>query len=163
MVLMQTLKNHIFSLRFTAISTFLITMGWWYFEFDNDYLFIVGLFHAAFTTPALYLHIEYTLRNGNEEIELSYNEIIVRNTGEERRYSTTDLSKIILYKSASLDRGGIPLSAMEYYHFARIIVKTGEEIVITCLMSCKIDEEIRQLRGVPYERKKSFFCTTIWK
>ena len=164
MILRQTFKNHVVLLEFTITVTVLLIGIWWYFfNFEKDTLVVMGIFHGVFTFPALYLHIEYAMKNAGEEIEISYNEVLVRKHGQERRYNSSDLSKIIVYKSASLDRGGIPLSAMEHYNFARLIAKNGEEIIITCLMSRKVDEEVRQLGGVLYERKKRFFCTTKWK
>ncbi|HSH66220.1 MAG TPA: hypothetical protein VLB84_10590 [Bacteroidia bacterium] len=138
-------------------------MGWWYFDFNSDYLFILGSFHLVFTIPVLYLHIEYSVKNAGEEIEISNNEVIIRKHRQKHKFSKDDLAKIIVYKSASLDRGGIPLSAMECYHYTRLITTNGEEIIITCLMSRKLEEEVKKLSGVPYERKKSFFCTSKWK
>lgn len=163
MILKQNFKNHTNSLWFTIVTTLLIVMGWWYFNFDQDYLYVLGLFHVVFTIPALYLHIQYAVRNAFEEIEINPNEIIVKKKGQERRYNSRDLSKIIVYKSASLNKGGMPLSAMECYHYARLELNTGEEIIITCLMTRKVDEEVRKLSGVPCERKKRFFCAINWK
>lgn len=163
MVLKQTFKNHFIIFEFSLSITILFFIGWWYFEFDRDYLLVVGIFHLLFTIPSLYLHIEYSIRNSGEEIEINPNEIIVRKNGQEKRYSISDLAKIIVYKSASLDKWGMPLTAMEYYRYARLMVKNGEEIIITCLMSRKVDEEVRKLSGVPYARKKGFFCTLSWK
>ena len=48
----------------------------------------------------------------------------------------------------------MPITAMEYYRYARIITKTGEEIIITCLMTLDLEEAVKELQGVPYERKK---------
>lgn len=154
MILKQSLKNHIVVSGFTWIITIILLGVWRYLNYDPDFLLIGGLFHLLFTIPALYLHIEYSIRNAGEEIEIAHNEIIVKKNGQEHKYSSSDLAKITVYKSASLDRGGIPFSSMEYYRYARIIAKSGEEIIITCLMTLDIEEALKHLTGVPYERKK---------
>jgi hypothetical protein len=51
---------------------------------------------------------------------------------------------------------------MEYYRYARIIAKTGEEIIITCLMVLDLECAVKQLTGVPYERKKRLALLS-WK
>lgn len=162
MILRQTFKNHITVSGFTWIMTAILFGVWRYLNYDPDFLLIGGLFHLLFTIPALYLHIEYSIRNAGEEIEINHNEIIVRKNGQESRYSSSDLAKIVVYKSASLDRGGIPFSAMEYYRYARITAKSGDEIIITCLMVLDVEGAVRQLTGVPYERKKRLALLS-WK
>ena len=162
MILKQSIRNHIIVSGFTWIMTGILFAVWWYLNYDPDFLLIGGLFHLLFTIPAIYLHVEYSIRNAGEEIEINHNEIIVRKNGQERRFTSSDLSKIIVYKSASLDRAGIPFSAMEYYRYARIIAKTGEEIIITCLMVLDLERAVKQLTGVPYERKKRLALLS-WK
>jgi hypothetical protein len=154
MILKQRFKNHIVVSEFTWTSILILLGIWWYLDYDSDVLFIGGLFHLVFSIPALYMHVEYSIRNAGEEIEINPNELIVRKNGLEHSYHNSDLAKIIVYKSASLDRGGVPLSAMEYYRYARIITKKGDEIIITCLMVLKVEEAVKTLQGVPYERKK---------
>lgn len=154
MILKQSIRNHIIVSGFTWIVTAILFGVWWYLNYNPAFLLTAGLFHLLFTIPALYLHIEYSIKNTGQEIEINSNEIIVRKNGGERKYSNKDLAKIIVYKSASLDRGGIPLTAMEYYRYARVVTKTGEEIIITCLMVLDVEGAVKQLTGVSYERKK---------
>mgnify|MGYP000225727606 CR=1 FL=1 len=163
MILRQTFKAHFISLSYTIVTTVLLLAGWWYFDFDRDYAIVAGIFHSIFTIPALYLHIEYTVRNFGEEIEITDSRIIVRKNGDERRFNSDELAMAIVYKSASIDRNGIPLTAMECYYFIRILAKNGEEIIVTSLMSRKADTAIRRLTMMPTERIKSFFCTLRWK
>lgn len=162
MILRQSFKNHIIVSGFTWIITAILLVVWRYLNYDPDFLLIGGLFHLLFTIPALYLHIEYSIRNAGEEIEINYNEIIVRKNGDERKYSINELSKVIVYKPASLDKRGMPFSAMEYYRYARIITKSGEEIIITCLMTLDIEGAVKQLSGISYERKKRI-AFLFWK
>lgn len=162
MILKQSIKNHFYVLRFTFITTFLFGVGWIYFNFDPDYFKVVGIFIMTFTLPALYLHIEYAIRNAGVVIDITPEKVIVKNNNTNKEYKKSDIIKIIVYKSASLDRQGIPFSQMEYYHFARLITSSGEEIIITCLMCKNVNEVVNILHGVPNVRKKGF-CTTFWK
>lgn len=154
-----TLTNHIRLMSFHLMGTCLMLACLWFFNFDYDIFLVFMCFWLIYTIPALYLHIEYTIRNAGEEIEIFNDELIVKKKGREFRYHASNLAKIVIYKSASLDRGGIQFTAIESYYYARLIAKSGEEIVITCLMGRNIDDEVRKLHGVPYERRKFLFCT----
>lgn len=162
MILRQSFKNHVIVSEFTLSMTVILFGAWWYFNYDPSILLIGGLFHLLFSIPAIYLHIEYSIRNAGEEIEINNNEVIVRKNGDERKYSINEVSKVIVYKPASLDKRGMPFSAMEYYRYARIITKSGEEIIITCLMTLDIEGAIKQLSGIAYERKKRI-AFLFWK
>ena len=108
----------------------------------------------------MYLHIEYYLKNRGQHLEILEDEVILYDrNGQVRRYQNKELQKVILYKSASLDKGGIPLTPIESYHYAHIVPKQGEEIIITCLMATDVEEAIKQIKWVPYERKKRLFAS----
>jgi len=56
------------------------------------------------------------------------------------------------------------MSSMERYYFTKIHLKTGGEIVITCLMTLKLEDALAPLRGgITFQRKKSFFCPLFWR
>lgn len=163
MIMGQSLKNHLRVSTFTLVVTLALFLIWGYFNFEQDFLLVVGLFHLFFTIPAIYLHIEYYIINKGEEIEIDHNEIVIRKDGETRKHNCNDISKIIVYKSASLDKRGIPFTAIESYYYARLITKSGDEIIITCLLTPKLDEILQHINGINYERKKRFFCSVFWK
>jgi hypothetical protein len=133
MILKQNIKNQIIVSGYTWSMILILFAGWWYFNYDPVILLIGGLFHLIFTIPALYLHIEYYLRNKGEVIEINYNEIIVRKNGEERKYDSSLISKVIVYKSASLDKWGIPLTAMEYYRLPELLLNLVRKILLLVL------------------------------
>lgn len=117
-------------------------------------------FYSIFFIPALFLHAEYYFKNRGQQLEVLENEIILREgNGQVRKYLNRDLQKIVLYKSASLDKGGIPMTPIESYHYARIIPKQGEEIVVTNLMASDVEKIINNIKWVPYERKKRLFAS----
>lgn len=130
MILKEKFIYHFWAFEFTLSVTLLFLIGWWYVGFDKDYALIIGLYHGVFTLPALYLHLEYTLRNLGEEIEIREDSIVWRKGNLQRTYRSEDLTKIVLYKSASMDAKGMPLTAMERFYFARISTNVGDEIII---------------------------------
>ncbi len=155
MLLRMTIANNFKMARSPIITFFLTILAWLYYDRDMAFL-VIGLICHAFlvTIPSLLIHISYYRKNKGEEIEVRSDSIIIRKNGKERTYFSEDLERIVIVKPASLDSWGIPLSAMDYYHFVRIITKANEEIYITCLMSTKVDQIVRQIRGVPFHRKK---------
>ncbi|MES2617633.1 MAG: hypothetical protein V4613_07135 [Bacteroidota bacterium] len=153
-----TFANHLRVASFHLMGTALMLIILWYLSFEPTMVGIFTCFWVLYTLPVLYLHIQYTHRNAGEEIIVNANELIVRKNNEEYRYSSNELSKITVYRSASLDKGGIQFTGLESYYFARIITNSGVEVIITCLMGPKIHEEVRKLSGVPYERKRGL-CT----
>lgn len=163
LIMKITISNHIRVASFHIFGTIIMFLTVWLFSFEKDIIMMACCIWVIYTIPALYLHIDYYNTNNGEKIEIYYDKIIVKKRGEQIKYNHEDLDKIIIYKSASLDKGGIPLNAMECYNYIRITPKSGEDILITCLMRPSISEEILIMSGVKFERKKRFFCTTKWK
>jgi hypothetical protein len=154
MVIKQKFANHIRVTEFSLSTGILSFLLWRFVFYDDVFLLSVSAFYIFSTLPAVYLHIEYFLYSYNKEIEIVDEKIVVRTGFREKVYLWKDLKKIIIYKSGGMDRGSFPMSAMDYYRYARIIAESGEEIIITCLMNMDIEDVIYQIRGVPVERKK---------
>lgn len=160
MKLSITIRNHLRAMKFHIIGTVLMLIALYFLNWDIDAVIIFAFFWLAYFIPAIFLHLEYYLRNRVEQLEIFENEIILHDrVGQVKRYTRGDLEKVILYKSASLDKGGIPLTPMESYHYARIIPKQGEEIILTCLMAPDVEEAIKQIKWIPCERKKRGFAS----
>ncbi len=62
-----------------------------------------------------------------------------------------------------MDAWGFPLLAMEFYYYARVITNSGEELIITRLLTPEVEKEVQKLEGVPVERVKRAFCAVFWK
>lgn len=152
--------NHWKALDFFLVTSLMILLTCVFIGWNSEAVLFGFLVYSIFFLPSFYLHLEYYLKNRNQRLEILENEIIFYDrNGEVRRYLNQDLQKIILYKSASLDKGGIPLSPIESYHYARIIPRQGKEIILTCLMAADVEEAIRQIKWVTYERKKRLFAS----
>lgn len=134
-----------------------------FFKFASYMLVICGIWFALNTIPVIYLHLEYYLANRGQRITIENGQLtLITRNGICKEYKFSELDKVILYKSASIDKGGIPITPMELYHFARIYTKSNEQIIITCLMCPKVEDAIDKLIGVQRLRKK-VFSTLLWK
>jgi hypothetical protein len=130
------------------------------FSFNRDLVLIFGIGFILATIPVFFLHFEYYLANRRKEIYLEKNQIsIINNNGLTSYYSFDDLEIVIYYKSASMDKGGIPIMPIEPYHFIRIITKSKEQIIITCLMYPNLDKVVAEFNGVRLMRVKRGFCS----
>ena len=152
--------NHWKALDFFFVTSLLILLGCAFTGWNSEAVLFIFLVYSIFFLPSFYLHLEYYLKNRGQRIEILENEVILyERNGKVRRYPNKELQKVVLYKSASLDKGGIPLTPLESYHYARIIPKQGEEIILTCLMASNVEEAIKEIKWVPYERKKRLFAS----
>jgi len=133
-------------------------------NFDIDFVVIFGMVYVLITLLVLYLHIEYYLINKGQEIIIESDKLsITSKNGNTQKFKNSELNKVILYKSASLDKGGIQFTPIESYQYLRIIAKSGQQIIITCLMYPQMEKVMNELRGVHKIRKKRLFCTLAWK
>jgi hypothetical protein len=157
-----TLGTQLKAMSFSFMGTLLMIGTLFYFDFNSNFVKVFFFFWLFYTIPATVVHIIYYLKNRDQQIEILNNELIysVRN-GEERKCSIDDLAKITLYKSASIDKGGIQLTPIESYHYACVTPKQGNEIIITCLLVPDIEKAIGILKQVPFERKKRLFCNPL--
>ena len=134
-----------------------------YMEFQSDFVFIFTIFWIIYTIPVIYLHSEYYLNNRGEIYKIDSNGITLWKSGAKQKYRSKELDRIILYKSANMDAWGFPLLAMEFYYYARVINNSGEELIITRLLTPEVEKEVQKLEGVPVERVKRAFCAVFWK
>ena len=81
----------------------------------------------------------------------------LKKEGEETIIASSDIKEIIVYKSASMDAGGIPITPMEAYFFVRIFDTSGNTYDLTCLMDTKVDKSIKVMYGVPIYTERGFF------
>jgi hypothetical protein len=159
MILQTKLINHFFVLvhQLILIGSFIAILV--YYNFHIVFIIPCLVYFVLNNIPAMYLHYEYWKVNNEETYEITNNEIIRRKGGVEERFYFKEIEKIIVYKSASADKGGIYLSSMEAYYYVRIAHRSGEEMIMTCLLSPHVDKTVKRYRGVPFERKKWLFCS----
>jgi len=125
-------------------------------------LFVIAML-AYMTLPALFFHIDYLIRNRHEEYEIGNNMIIRRNNGVETVYSFEEIDDVCLYLFPTKFRDDFRLLAWDNYHFAKIVMKSGEELYLTSLLyPSGIDVVFkRYLKGMSYLSEKRWFPTTL--
>jgi hypothetical protein len=164
MILRISASNQLRVLSFHFMGTIFMLVALYLLKFNIDFVVIFGGMYVLLTLPLLYLHIEYYIANRKQEITIKDDELtVITQNGNTHKFKFTELSKVILYKSASLDKGGIQFTPIESYHYARIITKSEKQIIATCLMFPKLEEVVNELKGVQKIRKKRLFCTLSWK
>lgn len=158
MTIRQTFSKHLKVLWIAIFTTILYFFGWWYFKFEKDLLFIfLGFYTLTVIHTSLFLHISYYIRNRGMACEILPDRLRLEKEGEETIITSSDIKEIIVYKSASMDAGGIPITPMEAYFFVRIIDTSGNSYDLTCLMDTKVDKSIKVMRGVPIYTERGFF------
>jgi hypothetical protein len=150
MVLKQSLKTHLYATIYTWVTLILMLVFWIYRNYDNSVLLICGFFYGFFTIPALLFHISYTRKNWATIVVINENNFYVIIKGDSRQYYKSDIKKVTLHQPASLNHGGIPFTAMEYYSYLRLTTKEDENIIITCLMSTNFKKVIKEFSHVPF-------------
>lgn len=158
-VLRINLKNFL-SLH---ISTFILMLGGfailYSLRFEIHFVKAFLVVWALDLLPASYLYITYLSENKYEEYEIRETELIRRKGGEERVYTNDEIEKIIVYLSPALyNNSNFHLLMIEGYHYAVVKLKTGEELILTCLLSPRLDKSLKQMRGVLFEKRKRLFC-----
>jgi hypothetical protein len=84
-------------------------------------------------------------------------QLCISRDGREQIIERADIEEIVIYKSASIEKGGIPITPMEAYYFVRIFDKAGKRYDLTCLLDNKIDKSIKVLGQVPTFVERGFF------
>ncbi len=157
-------RNHFNPLFSLLILLIMMIPVFYWFNFEQYILVIGSIIFLINFLPALYLHLQYWYENRGEEYAVTENEIIRYTENQKEVFKTEDIVKCIIYKSASIDPGSwITLYAIEEYHYARLLLRTGDELIITCLLMPKMDQVLGQLKGVQFERKKRGFNPLGWR
>jgi hypothetical protein len=154
-----TVRNHIGALQsLLIVSAMFIGILIW-FQFSIDAVIGVSILWGIDAITSLYLHFEYLAKNKGEEYEVRDTELIRRKGGKEVVYKNNEIEKVIFYLSPALYKNSnFHLLAIEGYHYAVVKLKTGEELILTCLLAPRIDKSLKQMRGVLFEKRKRLFC-----
>tara|TARA_B110000977_G_scaffold150324_1_gene190616 strand:- start:8 stop:514 length:507 start_codon:yes stop_codon:yes gene_type:complete len=158
-ILRINLRNFL-SLHLPTIILILVGIGvLYYLRFDKYFVQVFVVVWVLDLLPALYLHLTYLSKNKGEEYEVRDTELIRRKGGEETIYKNDEIEKIIIYLSPALYKNSnLHLLAIEGYSYAVVKLKTGEELILTCLLAPRIDKSLKQMRGVLFEKRKRLFC-----
>ena len=157
MIIRQTFTNHLNALWIAIITTILYILGLLFFQFEREILFIFSGFYVLTVVPSFYLHISYAIKNKGMICHILPGKLCITKNGKEQVIESSDIEDIIVFKSASIEKRGIPITPMEAYFFVRILDKAGNKYDLTCLMDTKIDRSIRTVGAVPISVERGMF------
>jgi hypothetical protein len=166
-----TRKNHFKALEFILfLATFYIACVLYIGNkngFEDHLLGFFSIFMLISLLPVLHLHLEYYYYNRGVIFEInSYQKEInyTSKSGETETYNFDDLSKIVVYMAPSWHRkSSFQLLPFEQYHYARIFRKSGKVIIITCLMTQRVEDAMRSIKGVPLELKTRVYTCILFE
>jgi hypothetical protein len=140
------------------INSVLLFILCWILKFDLTAVYICLAYYMLLVAPSFYLHISYFLRNRNTTCKFNPTSISIIEGGKIQMIARTEIKDIVIYKSASIEKGGYPITAMEEYFFVRLFTKNGIEYDLTCLLNPHIDKHVRDsLDGVPIYIERGLF------
>lgn len=130
-----------------------------YFILNNEnyngvWVFIVFLaIQFAFTS---YLSIRYFYINKNEVYTIRPDSITLTKYSKAEVFSTLDIKKIVVCKSANMDSFGIPFSTFERFRLVKVYMISGKVLTLTNLLEYDIEEPLKIIKNVKFERRKGF-------
>jgi hypothetical protein len=157
--LIITTRTHFAALESLFFLATILAVILYFFSFDKGMAIAFAIGFGIDATTSLYLHFEYLSKNKGEEYEVHDTELIRWKGGEKTIYKNDEIEKIIIYLSPSLFKNSnFHILSIESYHYAIVKLKIGEELILTCLLSPRIDKSLKQMRGVLFENRKRLFC-----
>ena len=155
-----SLRNFL-SLHLSTLILVLLGLIILYFlGFDKYFVQVFLVVWSLDLIPAIYLHLTYLIQNGGEEYEVRDDGLIRRKKGKEMVYKSDEIERIVFYLSPALYRNSnFHFLAIEGYHYAKVKLKGGGELILTCLLAPRIDNSLMQIKGVIFQKRKRLFCT----
>lgn len=131
-----------------------------YLKFEPDAVLIFSILWLIYTIPEVYLYLEYLIVNMGVIVKLNNDGLIYHNNGIERAINKDQIESITYYLTPNANKkSSIQYLATESFQFVRIVTKTGDKVLITCLLSTKLEKDLYSL-NIPVKGKKRLFCTT---
>ncbi|WGK95145.1 MULTISPECIES: hypothetical protein [Flavobacterium] len=115
------------------------------------YIFLLIQFSFTF-----YLHLVYYLKNKGENFSIKEDKIERVKNGQKEVFYSADIKKIVICKSANMDKWGIPYTTFESFRVARVYLKDGRSFIMTNLLEYDLEKPLQILKGVKFERRKGF-------
>lgn len=129
-------------------------------NFDsNIFIYVIIPLFIVLVLPTAYIHYNYYKYGRNYSYELNERGIVQSKNSKSVTFDRGNFKEIKLYMSGTrLIGSAIKNFPFEDYYYAKITTMEGEEILITCLFSKKIDELlVSHYSEVPLTKKKYFY------
>lgn len=128
-----------------------------YYRDGNNIGFIAFyIFIAIQFLFTIYLQIAYYIKNCDEEFLIKNDRIEKIKKGNIEIYLAADIKKIVICKSANMDRWSIPYTTFESFRVARVYLNNGSNFIMTNLLEYDLEVPLQILQGVVFERRKGF-------
>jgi hypothetical protein len=157
MKLELSVVNQFRALGIAIYSTILCLGAWSLFGFQVPILIIFLALYLVTVAPAFILHINYYIKSKGLVCIINPDSISINKNGQETELPTDAIKYIVVYKSASIETGGIPITAMESYFFVRIFDNSNNTYPLTCLLHPQIDKKLGILKGVEIYKQRGIF------
>jgi hypothetical protein len=152
-----TPRNQFIALKAIILVFLLLALLYKYGKYSNGDLEFYSIFFLIFLIPVLYLHIEYYYFNKGTtlDVDLLQNKLVYYSkSGEIKTIRFDELKEIVYYMAPSWHRTiKMKMAPWEHYHYAIILTKDGEKIIITSLMVPNVEKALSEIKGVPTEIK----------
>lgn len=155
-----TFHNHFKPLSYSIVRflAFAVFVAYWNTELVT--IFTAFIIWSIDAFPALFLHIQFWLKNRDEEYNISNGGLIKKSKGLEWHYSNNEIDKIAIFLPPPAYRNShFNLLLIGYYHFAVIILKSGEKLILTSLLSITLENDLSQIEGITVSRFSCGFCS----
>jgi hypothetical protein len=160
-----TFRNHFKSLEFLIYGSLLFA-GLVYVLYKNegystDLVQFFSVYYLVLLVPTLFIHIEYYLKNRNDILIIDTSEKTISINGQKPIFFSEIENITYVMPPVWHRKGFIRLLPFEDYHYAKIKMKNGEQFIFTCLMAYRVEDVLKQISGVPIEKRKLLFATTL--
>jgi hypothetical protein len=157
-----TFYNQIKSLFILIIISSLFFTFLFFYRTIIDYkLFVVFLlfYILIIIVPVIIIHLNYYIFSKSAYFEITDNKFIIVKNGKSESHSKDDVVKIVFYMTANkLKDSGFSNLPFEYYYYCKMILSNGDEFIITCLHSDKLDEVLTfNFSKLEIEKVRTFF------
>jgi len=110
--------------------------------------------------PTLYLLIEYFVVTNGLVVDIGDDYVNVKyRNGKELQYAFDQIELIKLFKSAGMDKGGIPFQTAERYYHAEIFTKDGKKIILTSVLAPDFDGAIEKFKNLNIDVTRTVYST----
>ena len=153
------------STQVSLLATQIIIVGIIFFifyaaNFDNKiFAYVIIPMLIVLVLPTAYIHYDYYSHGRNYSYEINDRGIIQFKKDKVVAFDRANFKEIKLYMSGTrLIGSAVKNFPFEDYYYAKITTIEGEEILISCLFSKKIDELLASLYSeVPVTKNKYFY------
>lgn len=123
---------------------------------DTNGFIVFYVFLTIQFSFTLYLHIVYYLKNKGQEFIIREDRIERIKSGKRELFHSLDINKIVICKSANMDKWGIPYTTFESFRIARVYLNNGTYFIMTNLLEYDLEKPLNILKNVKFERRKGF-------